>query len=70
VIQSSEQKDEITRKRVIQATQDNKSYAQFYKKIKLREDWGKKHNVNIDKGSSFNDWRTTFRLIVDFQRRT
>jgi len=31
----------------------------------LREDWGKKHNVNIEKGSSFNDWRTTFRLIVD-----
>ena len=43
---------------------DRQKQGEYYQKIKIKEEWGKKHNLDIDK-KGINDWRTTFKFLVD-----
>jgi len=60
----SQEKDELTKQKIIAASNHKEKYAQFFKKLKLREDWKTKHNFNIIHKEGMGDWRTAFKFII------
>ena len=54
IVQLSQDKDEQTKMKIISATMHKEKYAQFFKKIKLREDWKKVGNNIITNTGSYH----------------
>mmetsp|Transcript_34132 Transcript_34132/g.52413 ORF Transcript_34132/g.52413 Transcript_34132/m.52413 type:complete len:119 (+) Transcript_34132:239-595(+) len=63
ILEASFEKDENTKARIIETTDKKKNLVGFYKKIKVRQHWGEKHNVNLQK-MGLDDLRATFKQIV------